>query len=79
MDVISISQLKANPSKAISQSGDYPVAVKKRNKIKAYLLGKELYEKLVAYIEDFIDKKTIEETNFTKGKDFGEVTKELGV
>ena len=79
MDSISISQLKIHPSKAISQAVDYPVAIEKRNQVKAYLVGKGLYEKIISYIEDFIDQTAIKNTDFTKGKDFEKVAKELGV
>lgn len=79
MNTISISQLKIHPSEAISQAFDYPVAVKKRNKVQAYLVGRDLYEKLIAYIENFIDRKTVEKTDFSKGKDFEKVANELGV
>ena len=74
---ISISQLKAHPSKAISQAEDYPLVVKKRDKIRAYLLGKELFEKIISYLEDYIDKKAVEETDFRKGRGFDKVAKEL--
>jgi len=77
MNTISISQLKINPSKAIDAALDYPLAVKNRNKVKAYLLGKELYEKIVSYIEGLVDTKAVEEINFKKGKDFEKVVKEL--
>ncbi len=40
---ISISQLKARPSKAISKAEDYPVVIKSRNQVKAYLMGKEFF------------------------------------
>lgn len=79
MDSVSISQLKTYPSKAVARSFDYPVAVEKRNKVKAYLIGKELYDKIITYIEEYIDRKSIEETDFTKGRDFEEVAKELGI
>ena len=79
MDSVSISQLKARPSKAISQSLDYPVAVEKRRKVQAYLVGKDLYEKILSYIEDYIDKKAVEDTDFKKGKDFRAVAEELGI
>jgi len=79
MNTISISQLKTNPAKAIMQAGEYPVVVEKRNKVKAYLIGKDLYEKLISYIEDSVHKKTIEKTDFSKGKDFESVAKELGI
>jgi len=79
MNTISISQLKVNPSRAIDEAADYPVAVENRNKIKAYLLGKDLYEKIVSYIEDLIDKKAVEETDFKGGKDFEKIAKELNI
>lgn len=79
MDTISVTQLKTSPAKAISKASDYPVAVESRNKVKAYLLGKELYEKIVAYFEDYIDKAIVKKTDFAKGRDFEEVAKELGI
>ncbi len=79
MNTISISQLKINPSKAIGEALDYPIAVENRNKVEAYLLGKDLYEKIVSFMEDFIDRKAIDETDFKKGKDFEKVAKELNI
>ena len=79
MNSISISQLKINPSFAISQAVDYPVAVEKRNEIKAYLIGKELYEKLLSYLENQFDQFVIGRTNFSKGKNFEKVAKQLGI
>ena len=79
MNSISISELKTRPSKIVAQAEDYPVAVEKRNKVYAYLIGKNLFEKIISYIEDYIDKKTIEKTDFGKGRDFDRVAKELGI
>ena len=79
MNTISISQLKVNPSKAINAALDYPLAVESRNKVEAYLLGRDLYEKITSYIEGLVDKNAVEETNFNKGKDFDKVVKELGL
>lgn len=79
MDTISISQLKMNPAKAILDASQYPVAIESRNKVKAYLVGKEIYEKLISYIENFIDGKEVAKTDFSKGRDFEEVAKELGI
>lgn len=79
MNTISISNLKTNPAKAIVSAEEFPLAVKKRDKIKAYLIGKDLYEKIVSYIENFIDTSTINKTDFAKGRDFEKVTKELGI
>lgn len=79
MDTISISQLKMNPSKAILDATQYPVAIESRNKVKAYLVGKEIYEKLISYIENFIDAKEVAKTDFSKGRDLEQVAKELGI
>lgn len=79
MDAISITQLKTHPAKAIFDAADYPVAIEKRNKVQAYLVGKDIYEKLLSYIETFIDKKEVVMADFTKGRDFEDVAKELGV
>jgi Phd_YefM. len=79
MSSISISQLKINPSKAIKEAADFPLAIENRNKIEAYLVGRQLYEKIVSYIEDFVDRRAIEETDFKKGRDFEDVAKELNL
>lgn len=76
---ISVSQLKTNPSAAILQSLDYPLAIESRNKVKAYLIGKDLYEKIVSFVEDYIDTSAVEKTDFSKGRDFEEVVKNLGI
>lgn len=79
MDTISISQLKTNPSKAISCADDYPLMVKNRGVTKAYIVGRELFEKFVSCLENYIDKKAVQETDFRKGKDFDRVAKELNI
>jgi len=79
MSTVSISQLKTNPAKAISQADDYPVSVKSRGETKAYLVGKDLFEKFLLYIENYIDKRAVESTDFKKGKDFEKVAKELNL
>lgn len=79
MTSISISQLKANPASAISSSRDYPIAVKNRYQTEAYLVGKELFEKMIALIEDAIDRDGIETTDLTKKRNFDEVVEELGL
>lgn len=76
---VSISQLKTHPAKMIAQADDYPLVIKNRNQVKAYLLGKALFEKLLFYIEDYIDKKAVMKTDFTRGKDFEAVAQDLGV
>lgn len=79
MDNISVTELKTNPAKAIDMALDYPLPVANRNKVKAYLIGKELYEKIYSLIEDYIDKIAVEKTDFRKGNDFEKVAKELGL
>jgi antitoxin StbD len=79
MTTISISQLKTNPSSMIAQSLDYPVAIQNRNKTQAYLIGKDLYEKLMTYIEDQVDAQAVRSTKLTGVKSLEEVEKELGI
>ena len=79
MTNISISQLKTNPGKAIEAASSTPVGIQKRNKLQAYIVGSDLFEKIVSYIEDYIDRSSVEETDFSKGRDFEKVAKELGI
>ncbi len=79
MNVVSISQLKASPAKILRQAADYPVAVNKRNQVEAYLIGSNLYEKMISFMEDLVDRKAIKQANFSQAEDFEEVAKELGI
>jgi len=79
MTTISISQLKVNPSSVIAQATDYPVAVENRNKVQAYLIGKNLYDRLMAFLEDAVDAAAIKRTDFSRGKDFEKVARDLGI
>jgi prevent-host-death family protein len=79
MTSVSISQLKINPARVIDAASDYPVAVQSRNKVKAYLVGKDLFEQLERYIEDYCDRVAIGSTDFSKGRNFEEVAKRLGI
>lgn len=79
MNTVSISQLKMRPAHVIAQAVDYPVAIQSRNKTKAYMIGQQLYEKFIAYIEDSIDAQTVQETDFKKGKNFDRVAAALGI
>ena len=79
MTTISISQLKVNPSSVIAQAADYPVAVENRNKVQAYLMGKNLYDRLMAFLEDAVDAAAIKRTDFSRGKDFEKVARDLGI
>ena len=76
---ISISQLKINPAQAVRNAADAPVAIQKRNITEAYLIGKDLFDAIVSYIEDFIDRKAVAQTDFSKGRDFERVASELGL
>ena len=76
---ISISQLKANPAKAIAEANDYPTSIQSRGTTKAYLIGKDIFEKLILYVENAADNKVINETNFSQGKDFEKIAKELHI
>ena len=76
---VSISQLKINPARIIKIAEDYPVAIKKRNSVSAYLLGKEIYEKIIFFLENVIDKKAIVSANFKKKVSFEKVAKKLNI
>ena len=79
MTSVSITQLKTNPSAVLSSAEDYPVAVQKRNKTTGYVVSKAMFEKLVEFVEDYVDRKAIKETDFRKGRDFEEIAAELGI
>jgi PHD/YefM family antitoxin component YafN of YafNO toxin-antitoxin module len=79
MTLISISQLKTNPSAVIAQAAEYPVAVENRNKVQAYLVGKALFEKIISLLEDSIDTQAVKKADFSKGKNFETVAQELGI
>jgi antitoxin StbD len=79
MTTISISQLKINPSSVIAQAVDYPVVVENRNKVQAYLVGKTLFEKIIALIEEKEDVAAVKNTDFSKGRNFDDVAQELGL
>lgn len=61
------------------QATEYPIAIQNRNQTKAYLIGKDIYEKLITFMEDYIDKQAIENDDLTKEHDFEEVAKKLGL
>ena len=58
---------------------DYPVAILKRNKIEAYLIKKDFYEKMVDYFEDIIDARALQEYDPSEGIMLEDVLKELGL
>ena len=79
MTTISISQLKMNPSAVIAQAVDYPVAVENRNTVTGYVVGKRLFERLTAYLEDRLDGAAVAKADFSKAKDFEDVARNLGI
>jgi len=76
---VSITKLKESPSKAIYLANDYPVQIVSRNKTRAYLIGKELFEKLISYIEDVEDRKAVESAKLSESVDYDKVAKKLGI
>ena len=79
MNVVSISELKTNPNSVLSSANDYPVAIKKRNKTTGYVVGKDIFEKLISFVEDYIDRKAIDEADYKKGTTLEKVINELGL
>jgi len=79
MTYVSISDLKTNPASIISNALVYPVAIQKRSKTQAYLVGKDIFEKLVAQMEDIIDAKAVREANFDDVVPLEKVVAELGL
>jgi hypothetical protein len=71
--------IKINPSGAISLATDYPLSIKNKGRTTAYLVGDQLFSKIVAYLEDVADKKAVYETDFSKGKKFEDLATELGL
>ena len=53
--LVSISELKKNPSAVIAAAQDAPVAVLNHNKVTAYLLRPEVYEYMLDCLEDLED------------------------
>ncbi len=79
MTSLSITQLKVNPAKAILASGDYPVAIENRGEVEAYLVGKDLFERLERYVEEFVDKRVVDSADYSSAEDFEEFAKKLGI
>ena len=79
INIVNITDLKISPSKIIKQAEDYPVLVKKGKQSKAYIVGKEIFEKLISFLEDAIDRQEVEKADFKKALDFEKVAKELGI
>ncbi|EKE05835.1 MAG: hypothetical protein ACD_19C00176G0057 [uncultured bacterium] len=70
MTTVSISQLKVNPMAVFSSAIDFPIQIQNRNKTAGYFVGKDLFEKMINYMEDVEDKKTIKSINLDDKTDF---------
>ena len=57
--VVSISDLKKNPSSVIAAAQDGPIAVLNHNRVTAYILKPEVYEYMLDCLEDLEDIGTI--------------------
>lgn len=79
MTSVSISDFKKNPARVLTGAEDYPIAVLKRNKTAGYVVGKVMFEKLVELAEDVVDRKAVEQADYSKGRDFEKIAKELGI
>jgi antitoxin StbD len=79
MTSVSISELKKNPSSVFAGAEDYPIAVLKRNKTAGYVVSKTMFEKLVEFVEDYIDRKAIKEADYKHGTPLEDLVKELGL
>ncbi len=58
--IVSMTDLRRNPSKILEDAGDSPVAVLNHNRAEAYLLSAKAYEKLLDLLDDVALIKTIQ-------------------
>jgi len=58
---VSVTDLKRNYADILKQADDGPVAVLNHNRPEAYLLPAGHYERLMAYLEDLEDARTVRE------------------
>lgn len=57
--IVSITDLKKNPSSVIAAAQDGPVAVLNHNRVTAYILKPEVYEYMLDCLEDLEDIGTV--------------------
>lgn len=55
-----ITELKASPTKLLKQAGNKPIAILNHNKPTAYLVPSEVYEKLLATVDDYLLAKKVD-------------------
>lgn len=58
---VSVTELKRNFVNVIKQADESPVAILNHNRPEAYLLPAAHYERLLAYVEDLEDIKSMQE------------------
>lgn len=79
MTTATISQVKINPMAVFNSAVDFPVQIQNRNKTAGYFVSKDLFEKMIEYMEDIEDKKTIDSIDLDDKSDFEEFAKSLGI
>lgn len=58
--IVSMTDLRRNPSKILKGAGDMPVVVLNYNRVEAYLFSAKAYEKLLDLLDDVSLIKTIQ-------------------
>ena len=58
---VSVTELKRNFAGILKQADETPVAILNHNRPEAYLLPAAHYERLMAYLEDLEDARTVNE------------------
>ena len=76
---MTLSQIKVNPAAVLMRAQDYPLSVTKHNQVKGYVVGKEIFEKLIAYVEDAEDAQALKSADISTGRDLEDIAKELGL
>jgi prevent-host-death family protein len=79
MTSVSVSDLKMNPSSVLTSAEDYPITVLNRNKTAGYVVGTAMFEKLISFVEDYIDGKAVEGADYKNGTPLEDLAKELGL
>lgn len=78
MPTATISQIKTNPMAVFNTAIDLPVKIQNRNKTTGYFVSKELFEKMVAYMEDIEDKEALKNIDYKNGTSLEDLEIELG-
>lgn len=77
MTTVSISKFKSNPMAVITSAGDYPIQIQNRSKIAGYFVGKDLFGRMVNFMEDIEDGRAIESADYKNGTSLEDLEKEL--